>query len=50
MIYVLDACALIAVLIACVTASCLNATLVTSDHKELEAVERGESINFYWFR
>jgi predicted nucleic acid-binding protein len=35
---------------ACATASCLNATLVTSDHKELEAVERGESIHFFWFR
>jgi predicted nucleic acid-binding protein len=36
--------------IACAAAFCLGATLVTADHKELEAVELGESINFLWFR
>ena len=36
--------------IACATASCLQIPLVTSDHDEMEPVERQESIKFLWFR
>jgi predicted nucleic acid-binding protein len=34
--------------IACATAGSLQATLVTSDHKELEQVEQGENLSFIW--
>jgi predicted nucleic acid-binding protein len=34
--------------IACATAQDLSAELVTSDHDELEPVEAGEPVAFYW--
>jgi predicted nucleic acid-binding protein len=32
------------------TAADFSACFVTSDHKELEPIEQGESIPFFWFR
>jgi predicted nucleic acid-binding protein len=34
--------------IACAAALALKATLVTSDHKEIEAVESGENLSVLW--
>jgi predicted nucleic acid-binding protein len=34
--------------VACATAGSLQATLVTSDHKELKQVEQGENLSFLW--
>jgi hypothetical protein len=38
--YVLDACALIA----------LSGRFVSSDHHELEIINRQERVEFFWFR
>jgi predicted nucleic acid-binding protein len=36
--------------IACAAAYSLSAVLVTGDRHELEPVEKGENITFFWFR
>jgi uncharacterized protein with PIN domain len=55
--YVLDACALIAVLkgendadaVGVATAIECGGVFVTADHHELETVANKETLNFFWF-
>jgi predicted nucleic acid-binding protein len=36
--------------IVCAAAYSLSAVLVTGDHHELDTIEKGEDITFFWFR
>ena len=36
--------------VACATAFFMSLPLISSDHSELSAIERRESVKFYWFR
>jgi len=54
LIYILDACALIAIplgdSIGLATAIKMGGIFVTADHSDFEEIEKAESIPFFWFR